>query len=146
MHEFMIVGEYEVAVDAKKRVAIPSRLRPAFSEGLVVTAGDEGCLAVYTPGGFEHLLESRSEGISPWSSSLRGMERLYSSQAVHQMYDSQGRVVLSARHLAHAGIEREATIIGVRDHLEIWDRERWIQYFTNLKEEADATADKLAAS
>ena len=44
------------------------------------------------------------------------------------------------RLLEFAGISREATVIGVQDHIEIWDRAAWGEYLAHLEEEADATA------
>jgi MraZ protein len=51
-----------------------------------------------------------------------------------------------AKLLEFAGINREVSIIGVRNHIEIWDRGAWADYQSRLEEEADATADELAAS
>ena len=61
-----------------------------------------------------------------------------------QELDRQGRVTLPGRHLEFAGITRDVTIIGVQDHIEIWDRVAWAEYLSHLEEEADATADELA--
>lgn len=36
--------------------------------------------------------------------------------------DSQGRVVIPERLLKRAGIGKEITLLGVHDHLEIWNR------------------------
>ncbi len=35
--------------------------------------------------------------------------------------DAQGRVLLSARQIKEVGLSGKVTIIGARDHLEIWD-------------------------
>ena len=55
-------------------------------------------------------------------------------------------MTVPARLLEYAGIEREVTIIGAQDHIEIWDRAAWADYQSRLEEEADATADELATS
>jgi DNA-binding transcriptional regulator/RsmH inhibitor MraZ len=36
------------------------------------------------------------------------------------------------------------TIIGVDDHIEIWNRSAYAEYHARLEEEVDATADELA--
>jgi MraZ protein len=36
--------------------------------------------------------------------------------------DNQGRILLPDRLLKRAGIEKEVTLIGVQDHLELWNR------------------------
>jgi MraZ protein len=48
--------------------------------------------------------------------------------------------------LKFASISRDVTIIGVQDHIEIWDRAVWTEYRNHMEEEADATADELATS
>lgn len=142
----LLVGEYDFTLDAKNRVAVPARLRPAFVDGLYVTRGHERCLAAYAPDEFKAHLVRRAQGIPELSSKGRDLRRFVTAGAVFQPLDAQGRVTLAARQLAYAGIERDVTIIGVEDHIEIWDRASWAEYLAHLEEEADATADELAAS
>jgi MraZ protein len=146
MQRLMLVGEYDFTMDAKNRVAVPARLRSAFADGMYVTRELPHCLAGYSPDGFEALLEQRSEGVSPFSRKGRDLQRFVTAGAAFQPLDGQGRVTLSARQLAYASITREVTIIGVGDHIEIWDRAAWAEYSARLEEEADATADELATS
>ena len=144
MQRPVLVGEYDFTLDAKNRIAVPARLRSAFAEGIYVTRGHERCLAAYAPDGFERYLEEQTRDASPLSSKRRALQRFAAASAVHQELDRQGRITLPARHLEYAGITREATIIGVQDHIEIWDRVAWAEYLSHLEEEADATADELA--
>ncbi len=146
MQRLMLVGDYDFTLDAKNRVAIPARLRFAFADGIYVTWGHEGCLSGFSPEGFQSYLERSSNGISPLSSKGRDMQRFITANAMFQTLDSQGRITLSAKSVGHAGIEREVTIIGVDDHIEIWDRSAWAEYLARLEEEADATADELATA
>ena len=144
MQRPVLVGEFECTLDAKNRIAVPARLRAAFAEGIYVTRGHEHCLAGYTPEGFERFLEEQTQGVSALKSKVRALERFAAAGAVHQELDRQGRITLPTRHLQFAAIGREATVIGVRDHIEIWDRAAWATYLAHLEEEADATADELA--
>jgi MraZ protein len=55
--------------------------------------------------------------------------------------DSAGRVMLTPRHLEHAGIDREVVITGAGDCLELWDRSAWEAYDRDLSQRApDLTA------
>ena len=146
MQRPILVGEYDFTFDAKNRIAIPARLRPAFADGVYVTKGHEHCLAVYGPEEFKDYLARQMEGISSRSSKGRDLMRFAAGNAVHQELDGQGRITVPARHLEFAGIDREVSIIGVQDHVEIWDRIAWADYQSRLEEEADATADELATS
>lgn len=144
MQRPVLVGEFECNLDAKNRIAIPARLRTAFPEGLYVTHGYEHCLAGYSPSEFEHHLEEQTSSTSQLSSKGRALQRFNTANAVFEQPDGQGRVTLPGRLLQFAGIAREATVIGVQDHIEIWDRAAWGEYLAELEEGADATADELA--
>jgi MraZ protein len=145
MQRPVLVGEYDFTLDAKNRIAIPARLRAAFADGVYVTRGYEHCLAAYAPDEFERHLEEQTLQ-SSLSSKQRALQRFAAASAVFQELDRQGRVTVPARHLEFAGITREVTVIGVQDHVEIWDRAAWTEYLSQLEEEADATADELATS
>ncbi len=144
MQRPVLVGEYECTLDAKKRIAVPARLRTAFPEGLYITHGHERCLAGFSPPEFERHLADQTSSTSQLSSKGRALQRFTTANAVFEQPDGQGRVTVPARLLDFAGITKEATVIGVQDHIEIWDRAAWGEYLAQLEEEADATADELA--
>ena len=49
MQRPVLVGEYELTLDAKNRVAVPARLRSAFAEGIYLTKEPEPCLGGWSP-------------------------------------------------------------------------------------------------
>jgi len=142
----LLVGEYDFTLDAKNRVAVPARLRSAFAEGIYVTRWYENSLAGFAPDKFQELLDARSGGEWTLSSKGRAERRFIAGAAVWQELDGQGRVTLPTRLLDYASIGRELTVIGVDDHIELWDRAAWVAYRQTMEEGADATADELAAS
>ena len=142
----LLVGEYEFTLDAKNRVAVPARLRSAFAEGIYITRWHENSLAGFAPDTFQEYLNARSDAEWSLSSKGRAERRFIASAAVWQELDGQGRVTLPARLLGYASIAREVTVIGVDDHIELWDRAAWAAYRQTMEEGADATADELAAS
>ena len=147
MQRPVLVGEYEFTLDAKNRIAVPARLRSAFAEGIYVTKEHERCLGGYSPEEFERPPRGRRRRPPAGSGQRRDLKRRPAANAVYfQELDRQGRVTLPAKHLEFAGITRDVTVIGVQDHVEIWDRAAWADYLAHLEEEADATADELATS
>ena len=46
--------------------------------------------------------------------------------------DSQGRIIVPTNLLTYAGIEKEVTVIGAGDHIEIWNTNNWNEYFENV--------------
>lgn len=144
MQRSVLVGEYDFTLDAKNRVAIPARLRPAFAEGIFVTRGYDRCVSGYSPEEWESFVAEQIRNTSEMSSKGRMLRRRTSASANLLELDGQGRVTLPANLLESAGIVREVTIIGVQNRIEFWDRARWAEYLKQIEEEADAVADELA--
>jgi MraZ protein len=72
------------------------------------------------------------------------MQRHFFSGAVNAELDKQGRMVLPASLLETAGIQREVTVAGVYDHLEIWDRAKWRVHLHEVEGSAEDVAERLA--
>jgi MraZ protein len=72
------------------------------------------------------------------------MQRYFFTNAVAGELDKQGRMVLPASLLQLAGIDREVTVTGVYDHLEIWDRARWREHRHELEGSAEHVAERIA--
>ena len=121
----MLLGESVQKLDAKNRVTLPARFREHFADGVVVTKGFESCLSVYSPGDWERFTESRLGELDPFSREGRQVSRFLYAGAWETELDRQGRVMLPAMHLKHAGLEREIVVAGLRDRLEIWSVDAW---------------------
>ena len=153
MQRPLLVGEFEVTLDAKNRIAVPARLRAAFDEGIYVTQENERCLGGYSPDEFQRRLEEDVDVTRAGTVARRDVKRRLAATAVYfPELDRQGRLTLPAKHLDYADVARQTTapravtIIGVADHVEIWDRAAWTDYRAHLEEEADASADEHATS
>jgi MraZ protein len=122
----MFLGEYQHSLDAKGRVILPARFRDQLEGGAVMARSLDGCLAVYPVEEFQrvaaNLQEARARGATE-----RQAARSYFSGAVEITPDKQGRVAIPANLRAFANLEREVTVTGNFDHLEIWDKETFDQ-------------------
>jgi MraZ protein len=141
----MLSGEYEHTLDDKNRLTLPARFRPRFAEGLVLTRGMDNCLSIFTNEEFSNVIDARLTKLDPLSREGRLMHRFYFSGAVEAVPDKQGRVMVPPALIQSAGIAREVIVVGVRDHLEIWDRETWRQYMKQVEENVEDAAERLAA-
>ena len=144
MQRSVLLGEFEFTLDAKNRVAIPARLRPAFAEGVVLTRFFEGCLAVFPPTEWDHFVEERMGDLPAMSREGREMRRFLFGMAGWDDLDRQGRITIPGNLLEYAGLARDVTIVGVQDHVEIWDRAAYAAYRSHMEEGADAAADQPA--
>ena len=139
----MLLGEHDHSLDDKNRLTLPAKLREQLGEQLVVTRGMDGCLYAYAESHWQQLAD-RIRGLDPLSRESRQMQRHFFSGAVAAEPDKQGRIVLPASLLAEAGIEREVTVAGMFDHLEIWDRAKWRAHLHEVEGSAEDVAERLA--
>ena len=121
----MLIGEYEHLIDDKNRLTLPAKFRQAFGDGAVLTRGIEPCVVAYRGQDWARLVESRLSALDPLSKEARQLQRHFFGGAAEDVPDKQGRVTLPAHLIEHAALGREVTVVGVHDHLEIWDRAAW---------------------
>lgn len=139
----LLTGQYRRSLDDKLRVAVPKPFREALTAApLYLTPGLDGCLALYPEAEFAALAD-RLANASPATAPARDYARLFFSQAECLSADKQGRLRLPAELAQWATLQSEIVLVGVRDHLEIWDAAKWDQYvaqrdhsFTDLAEAA----------
>lgn len=119
-----LTGTYLRNLDEKKRVAVPKRLRDDFGDpelnSLMVAPGTEKSLVVYSHQGFEAFAAKLAA-----SGSHQNYLRLFYSSAERVDLDGQGRMRIPDRLADYAGLTREAYLLGVQDHAELWDKEAW---------------------
>ena len=140
----VFTGTYEHAIDSKNRLAIPSEIRHQIqrqmgaAEGdaiyLYVTLGEDQALSLYTEGGFEQRAQEL-DGSALNSEELLAYERLLFSTARRIELDKQGRVRLPDTLLKQTGLGGEVVLLGVKDHLEIRDRQRWFEHVQRIMQE-----------
>jgi MraZ protein len=141
----MLLGEHEHTLDDKNRLTLPARFRQAFTEGIVVTRGMDGCLFAYTPGDWAALVQGRLATLDPLSKEGRRMQRFFYAGAIEAELDKQGRVGIPPALLEHAKLGRDVVVAGVHDHLEIWDRAAWRLELAEVEGSAEHVAERLAA-
>ncbi len=141
----MLLGEYEHTIDDKNRLTLPAKFRENFSSGVVLTRGMDGCLFAYSADAWQDLVQSRLAELDPLSPEGRRMHRYFFSGATEGDLDRQGRVMIPAALMKHAGLRRDVVVAGVFDHLEIWDRAAWRKELKEVEGSAEDVAQRLAA-
>ncbi len=136
-------GHFDYSLDAKNRLNVPAKFRPAFSGGVVLAKGLEPCVAIWAPDTFERWTESFLSNLNPVSPERRKLTRYFAGSSFDVDLDSAGRVTLNQALLDHAGIDKEVVIVGNLDHLEVWDRRRWQEDQRALNEEISGIAESL---
>src|SRR5207249_4437334 len=131
----MFLGEYEHNIDSKGRLAVPAKFRAQMDKGAVISKGMGTSLSVYTMQRWEE--KSAELASNKTSEELRDFERRIYPSAGDIELDGQGRMVIPARLRAYANLSNEVSVVGVRDHFEIWDRETWQTYQEKLEAEGN---------
>jgi MraZ protein len=140
----LLTGTFGRAIDEKLRVAIPKSLREALGASakgvLYVAPGMDGSLALFTENALAGLAERLAQS-SPNAQDVRAFSRLFYARVQGVELDGQGRVRIPPELAELAGLAKDAVLIGVQDHLELWDRERWEQYVKSKQDQFDQLAE-----
>lgn len=130
-------GEYDFKVDAKGRVSIPADFRRVIEAGdpewtagqapnFVIVYGNESrqYLECYTMDSISEVYEKIGK-LPRGSRERRGLEKMFSGQAVTTQVDDTGRIVLSAKLRNKLGITDSAFFIASMDTFQIWKPETY---------------------
>lgn len=133
----MLIGEYRPSIDPKGRISFPSKLREALGESFVITKGLDGCLSVYRMEAWDRLVEKVS---ALPAAKARYIQRFIFASAADVEPDKQGRVLIpqTLREYAELG-GGEIVVVGLYDHAEIWNAQKWD------KSNAEITGEAVAA-
>ena len=142
-------GEYSYTVDPKSRVNIPAKFRQTLSpendNSFAITKGMDQCIWVYPLVEWNKVLTKLREQSS--SQVNRAFTREYSRFASTMSYDKQGRILLSTELIDYAKIDKQVTIIGLINKIEIWNpsllKKFDQQVLSHNKEAFDALAEKI---
>ena len=118
----MLIGEYSYAIDDKGRLNFPPKFREAMGGTFIVTRWLDDCLVAFPEDEWERISALLSEKSMVKS---RDVQRFLYATAVEASPDKQGRILLNAGLRSYAGLGKTVTLIGNRNHAEIWATEVW---------------------
>ena len=118
----MFQGASSLSLDAKGRLSVPTRHRDALSEGaagqLTLTKHPHGCLMLFPRPEWEKFRER----IAQLPMSAQWWKRIFLGNAMDVEMDSAGRVLISPELRQAAGLTKEAILLGMGNHFELWDK------------------------
>jgi MraZ protein len=126
-------GTYELAVDPKNRLSIPANIRAQMdpekdgARFYLVPGTRRGTLALYADRYFERYAEEYHASLSA-NDDKEDFEQVFYAMATLLEIDKQGRVMLPHRVMDRAAVGRKVTLAGQRDHLVIWNRDRFDEF------------------
>jgi MraZ protein len=144
----LLTGSYRRTLDDKFRLALPKQLREAFGFSdqtvLYLTPGTDGSLAIYTQEVLEDL-GRRLATASPVAQETRSFSRLFYAQAQPAEIDRQGRLRIPPELAKWASLTTEVVLLGVRDHMELWDAATWDRFLSDNQPRYDRLAESAFA-
>jgi MraZ protein len=128
----LLTGEYSHTLDNKGRVLISNKLRNQIDQeengsNFYLVLGSNGILCLYPEKYFERVIVAGApQTIAP--DEAVAFERISFALSSKVELDNQGRLLLNEKLRKRAGLKDEITMVGVRDHIELWNSEAWEQY------------------
>ena len=129
-------GASQVNLDAKGRMAVPTRVRDPLTQGgtvkLVLTAHPDGCLLLFPSPAWEPI-RARVMSFPSLDRQFSVWKRLLVGFAQDVEIDGAGRLLIPPELRDFAHITRPVMLVGQGSHYEIWDLEMWNQQLETLR-------------
>ncbi len=126
----MFRGGSTVNLDAKGRLALPTRFRAPITERfdghLVLTVHSDGCLLLYPQPEWQDI-ERKLIHMPNQDPRTRAMQRMLIGHVAEVEMDGHGRILIPPRLREFAKLEKRVSLAGVGNKFEIWDEELWDQ-------------------
>ena len=125
----MFQGGALLTMDGKGRITIPAQHRDALlaansTAKLTLTRHKSGCLLLFP----QAVWDIKRREIETWSSASDADKRMYLGMAQSIDLDQTGRVLVPPPLRQFAGLEKDATLMGLGLYAEIWDNARLAEY------------------
>jgi len=136
----MFIGKYYHTLESQGRVSLPKKMRDQ-AKTWVITRGLDGGLFIYPEE--TYLIEiSKLQQASMTKKTHRDLVRLFSNEAVEVSPDKQGRIALPEYLIEFANLSKEVVLVGSVSKIEVWDRERYHFYSSELENQAEEISEK----
>lgn len=142
----MFRGRFEITIDDKGRINIPSRFRDTFRERyddrLIITNFDT-CLVAYPYSEWVEL-EKKASQLSMVKREAKAFLRFFISGATECTMDKQGRILIPPVLREYAALEKEIVVAGMLNKIEIWSKVRWEEELKISQDNFDDMAEVLS--
>ena len=142
----MYFGESQTVLDDKGRITVSRRFRETMSvlgHALwYMTRGFDGSLFIFPKEEWDKIRQQAGQRSSMDVKAIQ-FRRMFFGSVAEVQPDRQGRLSVPAHLREHAGLDKEAVLIGVDDHLELWSKDRWRDYQAAQEDEYKSMANEL---
>ena len=137
-----MLAETYLTMDAKRRIAIPTKCRKKTGTSVVITRNLDGCLDIYPGKVWESGTTKVQQLVKRLSISKkhRKLARFLTTAERLDM-DGSGRIVIPEHLTDLAGLEDTAVFVGTEEGFQLWSEDRWESDGMPSVEEAQALAE-----
>lgn len=139
----MIIGEYRSTVGEKKRVSLPKKFRDELGDEIILTRGYEDSLILVNKEMWKKIAGDVIDG-SFINKDIRDTSRFLVGGATEISTDKLGRFIIPESLYEHAELKKEIVFIGLINWIEIWDKDRWEEKLTYLKQNGEEIANEIS--
>jgi transcriptional regulator MraZ len=132
----LFYNTFDLKIDAKNRLFIPATVRKLIDpeihgKAFFVILGRNRRPWLYPERYYESLVSTIPAEMTP-DDDMLAYTHLKFSLADRIEWDEQGRVVFPEKMLRRAQIDKDITLAGAWDHLELWNRHAWEAHSNEL--------------
>ncbi|HPY76591.1 MAG TPA: hypothetical protein PLQ45_02000 [Anaerohalosphaeraceae bacterium] len=125
-------GQYEYSIDGKNRLFITTKLRSmidakVFGGDFLLVLCPNGIVGLYPEKCFDRLVAEAAAKIPAPDDAVDFQRMMYALSSPVE-FDNQGRILISDKLRKRANLGSQVTVVGVRDHIEIWNTADWDRY------------------
>ena len=130
----VFLGTHFPKLDEKGRIILPAKFREPLTDGLVLTKGQDHCLVVWPRAEFDsYAADLRASAQA--NARVRALTRVFFSSAYDESLDRQGRLTVPPVLRDYASLDRELTVVGADNRIEIWAADAWENYLSQHEAE-----------
>ncbi len=133
------LGEFEATLDTKGRFLLPAGFKKQLPEGeaslFVINRGFEKCLALYPMKTWEPLF-AKVNALNEFNPREREFKRAFLNGATYVEPDTAGRILLPPSLKVYAALQKDIVLMATGDKLEIWDSNKYKQFFDSISSDA----------
>lgn len=134
-------GTVSHQLDAKNRIRIPAKFKGDDDEEFYFVVGSQKCVSVFPKASLEERLEALKNVRTSDPKQMLAKRKIQSSVEKVET-DGYGRTVLSEFFREYANIKKDVVTIGMGDYLEIWAKDEFEKYTSQMSfEDAYALID-----
>ena len=126
----MFNSQYDVKLDPKGRLVLPSKIKGAIPEAngttLMLRMAEDKCLALYPMVEYKKL-ESQIKSLNINNHEQRMLQRSFFNSIVEVELDSTGRLLIPKLYQTYAGLEKDVVVVGMGTRIELWNPDNYLK-------------------